>query len=175
VKAAATKKIDLIVMGAGPWRACGPDGPEPCAGGLAPDPLRARRQALWERLSANNASPSVRFMIASKGNATARCRALVILSAREGPAAYAGREVARRSGRARFGDATVRGIARRACCAPDAVPLTRHQIVEVVLTEAQLACLKAAVTIGSEESAALGRAVGRQVHTSDRESIALRG
>jgi hypothetical protein len=33
-------------------------------------------------------------------------------------------------------------------------------MVEVILTEAQLACLKAAVTIGSEESAAFGRGVG---------------
>jgi starvation-inducible outer membrane lipoprotein len=32
-------------------------------------------------------------------------------------------------------------------------------MVEFVLSEAQLACLKAAVTIGSEESAALGRGV----------------
>ena len=32
-------------------------------------------------------------------------------------------------------------------------------MVELILTEAQLACLKAAVTIGSEESAALGRGV----------------
>ena len=35
----------------------------------------------------------------------------------------------------------------------------RDSIVELTLTEAQLACLKAAVTIGSEESAALGRGV----------------
>ena len=35
----------------------------------------------------------------------------------------------------------------------------RDSIVELTLTEAQLACLKAAVTIGSEESAALGRSV----------------
>jgi hypothetical protein len=113
-------------------------------------------------------------MIASKGNATARCRELVILSGREGPAAYAGREVARRSGRARFGDATVRGIARRACCAPHAVPLTRHQMVEVILTEAQLACLKAAVTIGSEESAALGRGVGLGSKLFSPEPFAIR-
>ena len=33
----------------------------------------------------------------------------------------------------------------------------RDSIVELILTEAQLACLKAAVTIGSEESAVLGR------------------
>ena len=32
-------------------------------------------------------------------------------------------------------------------------------MVELILSEAQLACLKAAVTIGSEESAALGRGV----------------
>ena len=32
-------------------------------------------------------------------------------------------------------------------------------MVAIILTEAQLACLKAAVTIGSEESAALGRCV----------------
>jgi hypothetical protein len=33
-------------------------------------------------------------------------------------------------------------------------------MVELILSEAQLACLKAAVTIGSEESAALGRGKG---------------
>jgi hypothetical protein len=33
-------------------------------------------------------------------------------------------------------------------------------MVEQILSEAQLACLKAAVTIGSEESAALGRGTG---------------
>ena len=33
-------------------------------------------------------------------------------------------------------------------------------MVELVLSETQLACLKAAVTIGCEESAALGRGVG---------------
>jgi hypothetical protein len=32
-------------------------------------------------------------------------------------------------------------------------------MVELILSEAQLGCLKAAVTIGSEESAALGRGV----------------
>ena len=32
-------------------------------------------------------------------------------------------------------------------------------MVDLILTEAQLDCLKAAVTIGSEESAALGRGV----------------
>jgi hypothetical protein len=32
-------------------------------------------------------------------------------------------------------------------------------MVELILSQAQLACLKAAVTIGSEESAALGRGV----------------
>jgi hypothetical protein len=30
-------------------------------------------------------------------------------------------------------------------------------MIELILSEAQLACLKAAVTVGSEESAALGR------------------
>jgi hypothetical protein len=33
-------------------------------------------------------------------------------------------------------------------------------MVELILSEAQLACLKAAVTVGSYESAALGRAKG---------------
>ena len=33
-------------------------------------------------------------------------------------------------------------------------------MVELILSEAQLACLKAAVTVGSEESAALGRGTG---------------
>jgi hypothetical protein len=33
-------------------------------------------------------------------------------------------------------------------------------MVELILSEAQLACLKAAVTIVSEESAALGRGIG---------------
>ena len=58
-------------------------------------------------------------------------------------------------------------------------------MVELILSQAQLAC--AAVTIGSEESAALGRGVRsgnkvlspelvrRQVYTSDREPIAHRG
>ena len=32
-------------------------------------------------------------------------------------------------------------------------------MVDLILTETQLACLKAAVTIGSEESAALGRGI----------------
>ena len=32
-------------------------------------------------------------------------------------------------------------------------------MVELILSEAQLTCLKAAVTIGSEESAVLGRAI----------------
>lgn len=42
--------------------------------------------------------------------------------------------------------------------------------VEVVLSEGQLTCLKAAVTVGSEESAVLGRAVriGSQLFTSER-------
>jgi len=33
-------------------------------------------------------------------------------------------------------------------------------MVELILSERQLACLQAAVTVGSEESAVLGRAVG---------------
>jgi hypothetical protein len=33
-------------------------------------------------------------------------------------------------------------------------------MVELILSEAQLACLKAAVTVGSEELAALGRGTG---------------
>jgi hypothetical protein len=33
-------------------------------------------------------------------------------------------------------------------------------MVEVVLSKSQLACLKAAVTVGSEESSVLGRSVG---------------
>ena len=60
-------------------------------------------------------------------------------------------------------------------------------MVEFILSGAQLACLKAAVTIGSEESAVLGRAmsfgskavqprtVRSQVHASDRDAIALGG
>ena len=41
-------------------------------------------------------------------------------------------------------------------------------MVEVVLSEGQLACLKAAVTVGSEESAVLGRGVriGGQLFSS---------
>jgi CheY-like chemotaxis protein len=35
----------------------------------------------------------------------------------------------------------------------------RDSMVELILTEAQFACLRAAVTVGSEESAALGRGV----------------
>lgn len=43
-------------------------------------------------------------------------------------------------------------------------------MVEVVLSEGQLACLKAAVTVGSEESAVLGRSVriGSQLFISEK-------
>ena len=47
-------------------------------------------------------------------------------------------------------------------------------MVQVVLTEAQLACLKAAVTIGSEESAALGRGVGLGSKLFGPEPFAVR-
>src|SRR5262245_14861213 len=59
-------------------------------------------------------------------------------------------------------------------------------MVELILSEAQLACLKAAVTVGSEESAALGRGTGvgakavqsgalcRPMHTGDRGPTARR-
>jgi hypothetical protein len=42
-------------------------------------------------------------------------------------------------------------------------------MVDLILTETQLACLKAAVTIGSEESAALGRGVrfGRKLFSPE--------
>jgi len=43
-------------------------------------------------------------------------------------------------------------------------------MVEVVLSEGQLACLKAAVTVGSEESSVLGRSVriGSQLFSSEK-------
>lgn len=43
-------------------------------------------------------------------------------------------------------------------------------MVEVVLSEGQLACLKAAVTVGSEESSVLGRGVriGSQLFSSEK-------
>ena len=43
-------------------------------------------------------------------------------------------------------------------------------MVEVVLSESQLACLKAAVTVGSEESSVLGRSVriGSQLFSSEK-------
>jgi len=43
-------------------------------------------------------------------------------------------------------------------------------MVEVVLSEGQLACLNAAVTVGSEESAVLGRGVriGSQLFSSEK-------
>jgi hypothetical protein len=47
-------------------------------------------------------------------------------------------------------------------------------MVAVILTEAQLACLKAAVTIGSEESAALGRGVGLSSKLFSPEPFAVR-
>jgi hypothetical protein len=47
-------------------------------------------------------------------------------------------------------------------------------MVELILTEAQLACLKAAVTIGSEESAALGRGVRFGSKLFDPDPFAVR-
>jgi hypothetical protein len=47
-------------------------------------------------------------------------------------------------------------------------------MVELILGEAQLDCLKAAVTIGSEESAALGRAVGLGSKLFSPEPFALK-
>lgn len=47
-------------------------------------------------------------------------------------------------------------------------------MVELILSEAQLACLKAAVTIGSEESAALGRGVRFGNKVLSPEPFALR-
>ena len=43
-------------------------------------------------------------------------------------------------------------------------------MVEIVLSEDQLACLKAAVTVGSEESSVLGRSVriGSQLFSSEK-------
>ena len=43
-------------------------------------------------------------------------------------------------------------------------------MVEVVLSEGQLACLKAAVTVGSEESSVLGRSarIGSQLFSSSK-------
>lgn len=43
-------------------------------------------------------------------------------------------------------------------------------MVEIVLSEGQLACLKAAVTVGSEESSVLGRGVriGSQLFSSEK-------
>ena len=47
-------------------------------------------------------------------------------------------------------------------------------MVELILSEAQLACLKAAVTIGSEESAALGRRIGFGSKLFSPESFAVK-
>lgn len=49
-------------------------------------------------------------------------------------------------------------------------------MVEVVLSDGQLACLKAAVTVGSDEYAVLGRAVriGSQLFSSARFVIKCR-
>jgi len=47
-------------------------------------------------------------------------------------------------------------------------------MVELILSEAQLACLKAVVTIGSEESAALGRGVGLGSKLFSPEPFAVR-
>jgi hypothetical protein len=46
-------------------------------------------------------------------------------------------------------------------------------MVELILSEAQLACLKASVTIGSEESAALGRGVrfGSEVFSPEPTAV----
>ena len=47
-------------------------------------------------------------------------------------------------------------------------------MVELILSEAQLACLKAAVTVGSEESAALGRGTGFGAKLFSPEPFAVR-
>jgi hypothetical protein len=47
-------------------------------------------------------------------------------------------------------------------------------MVELILSEAQLACLKAAVTVGSEESAALGRGAGFGAKLFDPEPFVVK-
>jgi len=47
-------------------------------------------------------------------------------------------------------------------------------MVELILSEAQLACLKAAVTVGSEESAALGRGTGLGAKLFSPEPFAVK-
>jgi hypothetical protein len=50
----------------------------------------------------------------------------------------------------------------------------RALMVELILSEAQLACLRAAVTVGSEESAALGRGTGLGAKLFSPEPFAVK-
>ena len=47
-------------------------------------------------------------------------------------------------------------------------------MVELILSEGQLACLKAAVTVGSEEAAALGRGTGLGAKLFNPEPFAVK-